>query len=710
MISEMETIQILSSRLREEELENERLRREKDAESEKAFRAVEDARVARESAEQYRVQLEEERRAQGDRIESMLKEVMMFITGKGTASLSESLSDSIIRKMQEQHARELAEQKAADEERFRKMDEEHRIREAALESRIRELEDIRNNNDGHDQGAPGEDSQKHFHTLEEAEAAYLNEKRKNDDLNRLRFAQSTEGKYAGRTVVDADAADMKGEDAPDSTYDKVTPETVKEQASLIARYQEMDKKMGKYADWRRNQKGKPKPRRHQPLLDGARDEYVRPEGWDKPESVFVKEEIVPKITYVPGYARGYNLHIQTYIVDGVEVTPDVFNKKCLATEEMVGMVLYMHYVEHVTVAQIYKELRKMGVNISEATLDSWIAIGIDEFKPLMEPTQKEIVASGEAYMDETHLLVKCDVEEEARHRNELISEGKATGKPVPLRDDSPVGDGDTLKNRMHYLGKWLHNIISPKAKLSNFLYRDGDRGAYIAAEYLIGAIDFFLHCDGAKMYKSFEKDGKYEDMGIIRVACGSHVRRPFWKLKLTEEEARWVTEKMDSIFVKEDSYKGLPDEERKRRRGTEVTPILHEIKQRLDILKGEKSAPDAWKHPGLYEAVDYALREWKGIQNYLLTGSGDFTNNICEREMRTVGTLRNNSLFWGSHTSAERLSVILTIVRSALMNSLNVYQYIVYCLKTIRSYKGDLADLLANKWKPSDTELMPILA
>ena len=162
MKSEMETIQILSSKLREEELENERLRRKRDMESEKALRAAEDARVARESAEQYRAQLEEERRAQGDRIESMLKEVMMFITGKGTASLSESLSDSIIKKMHEQHAKELADQKAADEERFRKMDEEHRIREAA----------------------------------------YLNEKRKNDDLNRLRFAQSTEGKYAGRTVVD----------------------------------------------------------------------------------------------------------------------------------------------------------------------------------------------------------------------------------------------------------------------------------------------------------------------------------------------------------------------------------------------------------------------------------------------------------------------------------------------------------------------------
>ena len=45
------------------------------------------------------------------------------------------------------HQNIFEEQKAADEERFRKIDEEHQIREAALESRIRELEDARNNND-----------------------------------------------------------------------------------------------------------------------------------------------------------------------------------------------------------------------------------------------------------------------------------------------------------------------------------------------------------------------------------------------------------------------------------------------------------------------------------------------------------------------------------------------------------------------------------
>lgn len=84
-------------------------------------------------------------------------------------------------------------------------------------------------------------------------------------------------------------------------------------------------------------------------------------------------------------------------------------------------------------------------------------------------------------------------------------------------------------------------------------------GAYIAAEHLIGAIYFFLHSDGTRMFKSFEKGGKCEDMGIIRVSSGSYVRRPFWKMKHTEEDARWVTENMNSIFVKEKFYKRLSD-------------------------------------------------------------------------------------------------------------------------------------------------------
>ena len=40
--------------------------------------------------------------------------------------------DCIFRKMQEQHTRALAVQKASDKERFRMMDEEYRIREATI--------------------------------------------------------------------------------------------------------------------------------------------------------------------------------------------------------------------------------------------------------------------------------------------------------------------------------------------------------------------------------------------------------------------------------------------------------------------------------------------------------------------------------------------------------------------------------------------------
>lgn len=492
---------------------------------------------------------------------------------------------------------------------------------------------------------------------------------------------------------------------------------MKRAASKIAKLKEMEKLMPELKDWRRKMKGLLKPRRKQPLREFATDEYVRPEGWDKKDSVLIGDEVVPKFTFVPGYVKAINLHVMTYLVDGTKVTPNVFNKKCLATEELIAMVLYMHFVQNVTIGKIYKQLNLYGLNISEATLDNWIALGIDEFKPLMEATQKEIVGSGEGYIDGSHMLVRCNIREEEEHKRELKKAGKADDAEEPssreVKAEGKSVDADMIE-REHYLGKWVHNIISPKVKLTQYLYRNGDRGAYVSAEYLIMAVEYYLHCDGAKMYKCYEPGGRYEDMGITRVGCGSHVRRPFWKLRLDDEDARWITEQIDMVFCKEAEYKaeGLSDEERKRRRGIEISPILYEIKEKLDKLHKEKSSPDAWKHPGQYQAVDYALTEWFGILNYLEC-PGEFDNNVCERQMRFIATLRNNSLFWGSHTSAERLATILTVVESCKLNKLNAYDYMVDMLKHLRSHTGDLAQVLANKWKPTTqvlTMYAPVLA
>ena len=106
----------------------------------------------------------------------------------------------------------------------------------------------------------------------------------------------------------------------------------------------------------------------------------------------------------------------------------------------------------------------------------------------MEATQREIVASGEAYVDETHMLVKCDIEEEARHRNELIREGKATGKPFPLKDEGPMQDDDivrlssnlieldskTIKNRKRMMiFKYLFVLLYSKNKQKGIMARIG---------------------------------------------------------------------------------------------------------------------------------------------------------------------------------------------------------------------------------------------
>lgn len=720
MKSEMETISVLSSKLRNEELDNERLRRENELKSEEIRRTAAER-------DDYRDRLAESQKSQADRMEAMLSQIVQFIMGNGQVSLSESVSNMVIAKIKEENEKEKAAMKAEYEEKLRKKDEEYSLRIAALESRLREKN---RENDSHGDG--GNARIPSFNTIEEATAAYLEERRQKENLENDKFGQRTESKYFGRNAVNAEEADMAGMEAPESTFDDASPEMVKRMASRLARYEEMDKHLKAMKEWRRKNAGMPKPRRGQPLRDFAEDQFVRPDGWDKADSVFVKEEVFKKFTFVPGYVKAINLHIQTYVVDGIEKTPDVFNKRCLATEELVAMVLYMHFVQDVTIAKIYETLKSYGLNVSESTIDSWIALGIDEFKPLMPVQQSEIVGIGEGYIDETHLLVRCNLlkerqRKEAMQAQEAASKKKATGKEQKITvasaenfeqaaqpNESVSAEEGTIPHQ-HYVGKWLHNIISPRVKLTQYIYSYGDRGAYVSAEYLVGAVDFYLHADGAKMYKSYDKGGRYESMGITRVGDGVHWRRPMWKLRCDEEDARKIAEKMDEIFQLEHTYKkeNLSYDERKRRRAAEVVPILNDIKQMLDELHKQKGNSDSWKHPGLYQAVEYALNEYEGITNYLKEGFLEFDNNCCERQMRPIATLRNNSLFWGSHQSAERLATIMTIVQSCKLNAKNSYYYMVDIMKRrIGNYAGDLRELLANKWQPmpfTQPVMVPIL-
>ena len=64
----------------------------------------------------------------------------------------------------------------------------------------------------------------------------------------------------------------------------------------------------------------------------------------------------------------------------------------------------------------------------------------------------------------------------------------------------------------------MYNFINPIKKLCQYVYKNGDRGAYVVVDYLSGRDKvkrLFLNADGAKMYETFHEGHSNEDENVI---------------------------------------------------------------------------------------------------------------------------------------------------------------------------------------------------
>lgn len=84
------------------------------------------------------------------------------------------------------------------------------------------------------------------------------------------------------------------------------------------------------------------------------------------------------------------------------------------------------------------------------------------------------------------------------------------------------------------------------------------------------------------------------------------------------------------------------------------------------------------------------------LENYLLDGRCEISNNRTERCTKSYGTRRKNFLFHNSVNGARSSAIIYSLVETAKANHLNVFQY----LYTLLLYMPDYKD------KPAGVEVM----
>ena len=179
-----------------------------------------------------------------------------------------------------------------------------------------------------------------------------------------------------------------------------------------------------------------------------------------------------------------------------------------------------------------------------------------------------------------------------------------------------------------------------------------------------------LVCDGFKGYNCIP--------GVILSGCWTHARRKFEAiLKELNPDARPTSKAKEAfdlinrLYAVESRIKTLAPDSVRAVRHAESKPIVDTLKEWL--LRHKPLVPP---ETGLGKAITYTLNEWKKLIVFLDDGRVPIDNNEDERQIRHFAIGRKNWLFADSVAGGYTNAVFYSLVRTAVANRLDPYEYL----------------------------------
>jgi len=195
----------------------------------------------------------------------------------------------------------------------------------------------------------------------------------------------------------------------------------------------------------------------------------------------------------------------------------------------------------------------------------------------------------------------------------------------------------------------------------------------------------FLQCDAHKAYLSLQAEGK-----IQLVGCMAHARRKFGEVKKAlgkkkkSPVADYVIKQIGKLYKIEAKAKTdqLDETQLYQLRQAEAVPILKGLHQYL-IDKKSASPPNNL----LGKAISYMLNQWQTIYRYTDSGLTCIDNNPVERKIRPFAIGRKNWMFHGSERHAKAAANLYSLIESAKMFDLNIFEYLKHIFEQLPQAK-----------------------
>jgi hypothetical protein len=193
--------------------------------------------------------------------------------------------------------------------------------------------------------------------------------------------------------------------------------------------------------------------------------------------------------------------------------------------------------------------------------------------------------------------------------------------------------------------------------------------------------------------------------GIVYAGCLAHARRGFVdaeKVAPLDPLPREVIGRLAGLYAveKEARQRGLSPEGRQALRQTQSVPVMAALKPRLVEIR--QQIPPGGK---LAQACDYALGQWRRLEEYLRDGRIEIDNNWCEGAMRPLVLGRKNWLHLRSPEAGPKVAAIASIVETCRRLEINLRVYLRDVLPRLGDWPSNrVGELTPTAWKAAQSK------
>lgn len=330
--------------------------------------------------------------------------------------------------------------------------------------------------------------------------------------------------------------------------------------------------------------------------------------------------------------------------------PNQIIKGSIASPSVVSYIMSQKYVNAMPLYRQEKEFERLGIDISRQNMANWVIKCSNQWlEPLYNILKEKLLIQDILHADETVVQVLKEKNKKPQSNSYmwLYRTGSTTNQHIVLYEYKP----DRSKER-------------PLTFLKDF------KG--------------YLHADGYEVYHKLSNN-------IIVCGCLAHARRKFDEALKSIDKAHQIGSYAlvgktycDKLFAIE------------RKLANEIPKVKYELRLELskpildEFLVWLKSV-NALPKSALGKAISYTLNQWKYLNNYLLDGRCEISNNRAERSIKSFVIGRKNFLFCDTPRGAKASSIIYSIVETAKENNLKPMEYLNFLLAVMPNidFKND---------------------